>query len=310
MFFEGERIIFMREMIMAENKQGRKKALSKILEFQREDFIKLFNTLEGKPITVRFLDPPMHEFLPSGDIELKEVAESSGISFGYAKEKSIKLGESNPMLGHRGVRLAISYPEIYKMQARAVFEALIETNKKNKFSTNLEIMIPLVATGKELSIIKEDIQNTCKKVERENKTEIDYKLGTMIELPSAALRASEISEYADFFSYGTNDLTQTTLGLSRDDSGKFLDDYINENIFTNDPFASIDIKAVGKLVEIATKEGLKGNKKLKIGICGEHGGDPESIKFFEKIKLDYVSCSPYRIPIARLSAAQASIEQG
>ena len=310
MFFEGERIIFMREMIMAENKQGRKKALSKILEFQREDFIKLFKTLEGKPITVRFLDPPMHEFLPSGDIELKEVAESSGISFGYAKEKSIKLEESNPMLGHRGVRLAISYPEIYKMQARAVFEALIETNKKNKFSTNLEIMIPLVATGKELSIIKEDIQNTCKKVERENKTEIDYKLGTMIELPSAALRASEISEYADFFSYGTNDLTQTTLGLSRDDSGKFLDDYINENIFTNDPFASIEIEAVGKLVEIATKEGLKGNKKLKIGICGEHGGDPESIKFFEKIKLDYVSCSPYRIPIARLSAAQASIEQG
>ena len=307
MFFEGERIIYMREMIMADTEQGRKKALKKILNYQKDDFKELFKLLQGKPITVRFLDPPMHEFLPSGDLELKDVAEASGISFDYAKEKSLRLHEANPMLGHRGVRLAISYPEIYKMQARAVFEALIEVKKENKISTELEIMIPLIATGKELSLIKKDIKKTCRKIEKKHNTTIEYKLGTMIELPSAALRAEEISQHADFFSFGTNDLTQTTLGLSRDDSAKFLEEYIDKEIFHEDPFSSIDIKAVGKLVELATESGLVGNKKIKIGICGEHGGDPKSIIFFEKIGLDYVSCSPYRIPVAKLSAAQACI---
>ena len=305
MFFEGERIIYMREMIMADTEQGRKKALKKILNYQKDDFKELFKLLQGKPITVRFLDPPMHEFLPSGDLELKDVAEASGISFDYAKEKSLRLHEANPMLGHRGVRLAISYPEIYKMQARAVFEALIEVKKENKISTELEIMIPLIATGKELSLIKKDIKKTCRKIEKKHNTTIEYKLGTMIELPSAALRAEEISQHADFFSFGTNDLTQTTLGLSRDDSAKFLEEYIDKEIFHEDPFSSIDTKAVGKLVELATESGLVGNKKIKIGICGEHGGDPKSIIFFEKIGLDYVSCSPYRIPVAKLSAAQA-----
>ncbi len=310
MFFEGERIIYMREMIMADTEQGRKKALKKILNYQKDDFKELFKLLQGKPITVRFLDPPMHEFLPSGDLELKDVAEASGISFDYAKEKSLRLHEANPMLGHRGVRLAISYPEIYKMQARAVFEALIEVKKENKISTELEIMIPLIATGKELSLIKKDIKKTCRKIEKKHNTTIEYKLGTMIELPSAALRAEEISQHADFFSFGTNDLTQTTLGLSRDDSAKFLEEYIDKEIFHEDPFSSIDIKAVGKLVELATESGLVGNKKIKIGICGEHGGDPKSIIFFEKIGLDYVSCSPYRIPVAKLSAAQARINGG
>ena len=310
MFFQGERIIYMREMIMADTEQGRKKALKKILNYQKDDFKELFKLLQGKPITVRFLDPPMHEFLPSGDLELKDVAEASGISFDYAKEKSLRLHEANPMLGHRGVRLAISYPEIYKMQARAVFEALIEVKKENKISTELEIMIPLIATGKELSLIKKDIKKTCRKIEKKHNTTIEYKLGTMIELPSAALRAEEISQHADFFSFGTNDLTQTTLGLSRDDSAKFLEEYIDKEIFHEDPFSSIDIKAVGKLVELATESGLVGNKKIKIGICGEHGGDPKSIIFFEKIGLDYVSCSPYRIPVAKLSAAQARINGG
>ena len=307
MFFQGERIIYMREMIMADTEQGRKKALKKILNYQKDDFKELFKLVQGKPITVRFLDPPMHEFLPSGDLELKDVAEASGISFDYAKEKSLRLHEANPMLGHRGVRLAISYPEIYKMQARAVFEALIEVKKENKISTELEIMIPLIATGKELSLIKKDIKKTCRKIEKKHNTTIEYKLGTMIELPSAALRAEEISQHADFFSFGTNDLTQTTLGLSRDDSAKFLQEYIDKEIFHEDPFSSIDTKAVGKLVKLATESGLVGNKKIKIGICGEHGGDPKSIIFFEKIGLDYVSCSPYRIPVAKLSAAQACI---
>ena len=307
MFFEGERIIFMREMIMAETKQGRKKALKKLLKYQKKDFKQLFKLLQGKPVTVRFLDPPMHEFLPSGDMELKDVAEASGITFNYAKEKSLRLQESNPMLGHRGVRLAISYPEIYIMQARAALEALVEVKSEDNISTDLEIMIPLIATGKELSLIKKDIQKTCNKIQEKHKVTIEYKFGTMIELPSAALRAEEISKYADFFSFGTNDLTQTTLGLSRDDSAKFLDDYLDKNIFQVDPFVSIDIKAVGKLIELATHAGLAGNKDIKIGICGEHGGDPESIIFFEKIGLDYVSCSPYRIPIAKLSAAQACI---
>ena len=309
MFFEGERIIFMREMIMAETKQGRKKALKKLLKYQKKDFKQLFKLLQGKPITVRFLDPPMHEFLPSGDIELKDVAEASGITFNYAKEKSLRLQESNPMLGHRGVRLAISYPEIYIMQTRAALEALVEVKNEDNISTDLEIMIPLVATGKELSLIKKDIQKTCNKIEEKHKVTIDYKLGTMIELPSAALRAEEISKYVDFFSFGTNDLTQTTLGMSRDDSAKFLEDYLDKKIFQVDPFTSIDTKAVGKLIELATHSGLAGNKDIKIGICGEHGGDPESIIFFEKIGLDYVSCSPYRIPIAKLSAAQACIQE-
>jgi len=310
MFFEGERIIYMREMIMADTEQGRKKALKKILNYQKDDFKELFKLLQGKPITVRFLDPPMHEFLPSGDLELKDVAEASGISFDYAKEKSLRLHEANPMLGHRGVRLAISYPEIYKMQARAVFEALVEVKKENKISAELEIMIPLIATGKELSLIKKDIKITCRKIEKKHNTTIEYKLGTMIELPSAALRAEEISQHADFFSFGTNDLTQTTLGLSRDDSAKFLEEYIDKEIFHEDPFSSIDTKAVGKLIELATESGLVGNKKINIGICGEHGGDPKSIVFFEKIGLDYVSCSPYRIPVAKLSAAQARINGG
>jgi pyruvate,orthophosphate dikinase len=307
MFFEDERIIFIREMIMSDTKQGREIALKKLLNFQRDDFIEIFRLLKEKPITIRLLDLPMHEFLPNSHIEIKEVANALNVGESYAKEKVHQLQESNPMLGHRGVRMAITYPEIYEMQVRAIFEAVVYVKRNNKLKISPEIMIPLVSNSMEIKLVKRLVQRIRNRIEIELGEKINFTLGTMIELPSAAVRGKEISKEVSFFSFGTNDLTQTVLGLSRDDSSKFLNQYVEKKLFEKDPFVSIDIESVGKIVEIGTINGRQGNNSLKIGICGEHGADPESINFFEILGIDYISCSPYKIPLARLAAAQASI---
>ena len=288
MFFDEERILYVRQMILSKTIADRNNALDKILPHQKNDFKKIFKIMSGLPVTVRLLDPPLHEFLPKSDKEITEVASSMKLTEGEIKTRINELHEHNPMLGHRGCRLGISYPEIYEMQCRAIFEALVE-NKKQKIRIMRELVIKI-----------------ANKVQKENNIKLDYLVGTMIELPRAAIRAEDIAKHADFFSFGTNDLTQTTFGISRDDSGKFLNDYIENKIFEIDPFVSID-KGVGELVAMATEKGRKQNKKLKLGICGEHGGDPKSIHFCSKIGLDYVSCSPFRVPIARLAAAQAAI---
>ena len=307
MFFEGERILPMREMIMANNKQGRKRALNKIIDFQINDFVEIFKLLKDKPITVRLLDPPMHEFLPKSDIEISELASSLSVSSAYVSEVLSKISESNPMLGHRGVRLGLSYPEIYEMQVEAIFKASYEIHQKEKIIIKPEIMIPLIMNASEFTKMKKIITKKIKSLKKESDFNFDYQLGTMIELPSAALNSSEIGEHADFFSYGTNDLTQTTLGLSRDDASKFLNEYVEKNIFDVDPFVSIDEITVGKLVASSASDGKKINKDIKIGVCGEHAGDPKSIKFLNTLDIDYISCSPFRIPTARLAAAQAEI---
>ena len=307
MFFEGERILPMREMIMANNKQGRKRALNKIIDFQINDFVEIFKLLKDKPITVRLLDPPMHEFLPKSDIEISELANSLRVSPAYVSEVLSRISESNPMLGHRGVRLGLSYPEIYKMQVEAIFKASYEIHQKEKITIKPEIMIPLIMNASEFTKMKKIITKKIKSLKKESDFNFDYQLGTMIELPSAALNSSEIGEHADFFSYGTNDLTQTTLGLSRDDASKFLNEYVEKNIFDVDPFVSIDEITVGKLVASSASDGKKINKDIKIGVCGEHAGDPKSIKFLNTLDIDYISCSPFRIPTARLAAAQAEI---
>ena len=307
MFFEGERILPMREMIMANNKQGRKRALNKIIDFQINDFVEIFKLLKDKPITVRLLDPPMHEFLPKSDIEISELANSLRVSPAYVSEVLSRISESNPMLGHRGVRLGLSYPEIYKMQVEAIFKASYEIHQKEKIKIKPEIMIPLIMNASEFTKMKKIITKKIKSLKKESDFNFDYQLGTMIELPSAALNSSEIGEHADFFSYGTNDLTQTTLGLSRDDASKFLNEYVEKNIFDVDPFVSIDEITVGKLVASSASDGKKINKDIKIGVCGEHAGDPKSIKFLNTLDIDYISCSPFRIPTARLAAAQAEI---
>ena len=307
MFFDEERILYVRQMILSKNTEDRSKALKNILPFQKKDFVAIFKTMRGLPVTVRLLDPPLHEFLPKSKKEIAIVAKSLNISEYEINNRISDLHEENPMLGHRGCRLAISYPEIYEMQCEAIFEALVECRKAKVQSVTPEIMIPLVCTAKELEILKALVDKIANQVQKKHSMKIDYLVGTMIELPRAALNAYEISKHADFFSFGTNDLTQTTLGISRDDSGKFLDDYVNSNIFSIDPFISIDVDGVGQLVKIACENGKKNNSKIKLGICGEHGGDPESIDFCHKAGLHYVSCSPYRVPIARLAAAQAQV---
>jgi len=307
MFFDEERILYVRQMILSKNTEDRSKALKNILPFQKKDFVAIFKTMRGLPVTVRLLDPPLHEFLPKSKKEIAIIAKSLNISEYEINNRISDLHEENPMLGHRGCRLAISYPEIYEMQCEAIFEALVECRKAKVQSVTPEIMIPLVCTAKELEILKALVDKIANQVQKKHSMKIDYLVGTMIELPRAALNAYEISKHADFFSFGTNDLTQTTLGISRDDSGKFLDDYVNSNIFSIDPFISIDVDGVGQLVKIACENGKKNNSKIKLGICGEHGGDPDSIDFCHKAGLHYVSCSPYRVPIARLAAAQAQV---
>ncbi len=310
MFFEGERILPMREMIMSDSKQGRTRALNKIIDFQISDFKEIFKLMKEKPVTIRLLDPPMHEFLPKSEVEIAELANSTGVSTAYVSEVLSRINESNPMLGHRGVRLGISYPEIYKMQVSAIFKAAYSIYLEDKTKVNPEVMIPLVMNSKEFKKMKKIIVSTIEKLEKELNFEFNYLIGTMIELPSAALNSSEIGENADFFSYGTNDLTQTTLGLSRDDASKFLAEYVEKNIFEVDPFVSVDENTVGKLISSSVTDGRNSNTSIKIGVCGEHAGDPKSIQFFNSLDIDYISCSPYRIPTARLAAAQAQISIG
>jgi pyruvate,orthophosphate dikinase len=308
MFFDEERILSVREMILSKTQNDRAKALKKLLPHQKKDFIEIFNIMSNLPVTVRLLDPPLHEFLPKTEKEIFEVAKVVGADVKEVKSRIEELHEQNPMLGHRGCRLGISFPEIYEMQCRAIFEALSELKKRKKKSAFPEIMIPLVSTEAEIKIMKDLVIRVAGQVEKENKVKVDYLVGTMIELPRAAIKAKEIAKHAEFFSFGTNDLTQTTFGISRDDSGKFLNDYIENKIFSIDPFISID-EGVGDLIEIAVIKGKKQNKKIKLGICGEHGGDPKSILFCSKAGLNYVSCSPFRVPIARLAAAQAEIKK-
>ena len=309
MFFDDKRIISVRQMILSNTLEDRKNALAKLLPFQKNDFIEIFKIMGGLPVTVRLLDPPLHEFLPKADKDIANVAKELKISNNDIKSRIIELHEQNPMLGHRGCRLGISFPEIYQMQCEAIFEALIECKKKKIKAVIPEIMIPLVSTAAEIQILRSLVEKIAEKVQKKYKIKIKYFVGTMIELPRAALRANDIAKYADFFSFGTNDLTQTTFGISRDDAGKFLNDYVDNKIFNKDPFVSIDDKGVGELIKIATERGRKQKKNLKLGICGEHGGDPASIEFCENAKLNYVSCSPYRVPIARLAAAQAYLKK-
>tara|TARA_B100001027_G_scaffold158385_1_gene111670 strand:- start:1884 stop:4541 length:2658 start_codon:yes stop_codon:yes gene_type:complete len=308
MFFDEHRILSVREMILSKSKKDRDIALSKLLPYQKNDFIEIFKIMRGFPVTVRLLDPPLHEFLPKSKEEVLSVANSLNLSVTEIDQRILELHEHNPMLGHRGCRLAISFPEIYEMQCKAIFDAIVECKKNNIKSILPEIMIPLVSTEAEIRIMKTLVMKIAKQVEKDSGTKLNFLVGTMIELPRAALKAKDIAKHAEFFSFGTNDLTQTTFGLSRDDSGKFLNDYIENKIFDIDPFVSID-DGVGNLIEIASYKGRQQNKKIKLGICGEHGGDPRSISFCSKTGLDYVSCSPYRVPVARLAAAQAELEK-
>ena len=309
MFFDEKRIISVRQMILSKTPEDRKKALAKLLPYQKSDFFEIFKIMNGLPVTVRLLDPPLHEFLPKTDKDIDDVAKELNISNQNIKSRIIELHEQNPMLGHRGCRLGISYPEIYQMQCQAIFEALAECRKKKIKPVIPEIMIPLVSTAAEIQILRSLVVKEAEKIQKIHSIKIKYYVGTMIELPRAALRANAIAKFADFFSFGTNDLTQTTFGISRDDSGKFLNDYVENKIFNKDPFVSIDEKGVGELIKIAVERGRMQKKSLKLGICGEHGGDPASIEFCEKNKLNYVSCSPYRVPIARLAAAQAYLKR-
>jgi len=310
MFFDPERIGAVRQMIMAETEQGRRAALARLLPFQRKDFLDLFEIMAGLPVTIRLLDPPLHEFLPHSEYEIAEVAASLGTEVEAMQRRMQELSEANPMLGHRGCRLGISFPEIYEMQARAIFEAAAEIGRKTHKAPVPEIMIPLVATKRELEITRAMVDRVAQEVFAEGGYHVVYSVGTMIELPRAALTADAIASVADFFSFGTNDLTQTTFGLSRDDAGKFLPLYIEKGIFPKDPFVSIDPDGVGALVRIAAEKGRSVKPDIKLGICGEHGGDPSSIHFCESVGLDYVSCSPYRVPVARLAAAQAALQSG
>ncbi|MEJ2459639.1 MAG: pyruvate, phosphate dikinase, partial [Novosphingobium sp.] len=305
MFFDAGRISAVRQMILAEDEAGRRAALEKLLPEQRADFAAIFEIMRGLPVTIRLLDPPLHEFLPHNDEEFAELSDDIGIGVDTLKRRANELHEFNPMLGHRGCRLGITFPEIYEMQARAIFEAACDVAKAHGEAIVPEIMIPLVATKKELEILKALVARAAEQVFEEKGSTLEYMVGTMIELPRAALMAGEIAEEGEFFSFGTNDLTQTTLGLSRDDAGKFLPVYVQQGIFARDPFVSLDVEGVGQLVELAAERGRTARPGIKLGICGEHGGDPASIAFCEKTGLDYVSASPFRVPIARLAAAQA-----
>ncbi|MGA7373197.1 MAG: pyruvate, phosphate dikinase [Methyloceanibacter sp.] len=307
MFFEEGRIVPMREMILADDTQGRRAALAKLLPMQRQDFIALFKIMAGQPVTIRLLDPPLHEFLPHGEAAIGEVAVTMGVSAARLKRRVAGLSEFNPMLGHRGSRLLVSFPEITEMQARAIFEAAIDAGKSLGMTIEPEIMVPLVTAKAELDLVKDRIAAMAKAVEKEQGVEVAYSVGTMVELPRACINAGEIGKSADFFSFGTNDLTQTTFGLSRDDAGRFLGEYTEKGIIQHDPFVTLD-PAVGELMWLAVERGRRARPDLKMGICGEHGGDPETIRFCEDIRLDYVSCSPYRVPVARLAAAQAALK--
>ena len=307
MFFEGDRIVAVREMILADDEAGRRAALDKLLPMQRADFVELFTIMSGLPVTIRLLDPPLHEFLPHTEEELAEVAKAMGASPEKLKRRASELHEFNPMLGFRGVRLAVAYPEIAEMQARAIFEAAAQAARETGRPVTPEVMVPLVMTKPELDLVKARIDAMAKKVMEETGAAFAYQVGTMIELPRAALRAAEIAEAAEFFSFGTNDLTQTTLGISRDDAASFLGPYVQKGLIEFDPFVTLDQEGVGELVALAAERGRKTRPDIKLGICGEHGGDPASIRFCEGLGLDYVSCSPYRVPIARLAAAQAAL---
>jgi pyruvate,orthophosphate dikinase len=306
MFFDAERIIHVREMIVAGDEKSRRVALDRLLPFQRQDFVELFTIMDGLPVTIRLLDPPLHEFLPASEADIANVAKVAGIEVANVKARAAQLHEFNPMLGHRGCRLGITYPEIYEMQARAIFEAASDVIAAG-VRVMPEVMIPLVALKSEFDILKKLVENTAKTVKDERGQDIDFTIGAMIELPRAALRAGEIAETAEFFSFGTNDLTQTALGLSRDDSSSFIQIYREKSVLGSDPFVSIDIEGVGELVKIAVERGRAARPGMKLGICGEHGGDAPSVEFFHQVGLDYVSCSPYRVPIARLAAAQAAL---
>ena len=307
MFFEPDRILAVRQMILAEAEDARRAALAKLLPMQRGDFEGIFTAMAGLPVTIRLLDPPLHEFLPHRDEEVEEVARAAGTSVAKLRARAIVLHEANPMLGHRGCRLGITYPEIYEMQARAILEAALAVEEKGGKPVELEIMIPLVGFKSELDSLAARIAGVAEAIKKERGKVPAYMIGTMIELPRAALRAGEIAETAQFFSFGTNDLTQTTIGISRDDAGMFLNDYLSKGVIARDPFVSIDVDGVGELVKIAAERGRKTRAKLKLGICGEHGGDPDSIRFCHDSELDYVSCSPFRVPVARLAAAQAAL---
>ena len=309
MFFDADRIPKIRKMILSKTVEGREAALNELIDFQKNDFKGMYEALEGRPMTVRYMDPPLHEFLPTDMAEIEQLAKDMNLSVEEVKATCDELHEFNPMMGHRGCRLAVTYPEIARMQTRAVMEAAIEVRDEKGYDIVPEIMIPLVGEKKELQFVKRVVVETAELIKKEKNSDIQYKIGTMIEIPRAALLADEIAEEADFFSFGTNDLTQLTFGFSRDDAGKFLDAYYKSKIYESDPFARLDQNGVGQLVEMAAKKGRSVNQELKLGICGEHGGDPSSIEFCHKVGLNYVSCSPFRVPIARLAAAQAAIAQ-
>jgi pyruvate,orthophosphate dikinase len=310
MFFDAERITNVRQMILADSEKGRRTALAKLLPAQRSDFQEIFRIMAGLPVTIRLLDPPLHEFLPHSEEEFAEVAYAAGTTVDVLRRRASELHEVNPMLGHRGCRLGITYPEIYEMQARAIFEAAVAVAKESGAAPIPEVMVPLVGTRAELQIIKQLIDATARAVFGELGSNVEYLVGTMIELPRAALMAGQIAAEAEFFSFGTNDLTQTTLGVSRDDAGHFLTTYVEKGIYARDPFVSLDVEGVGELIRLAAERGRSARAGLKLGICGEHGGDPASIAFCESVALDYVSASPYRVPIARLAAAQAALRKG
>ena len=310
MFFEEDRIPKIRKMILSDTVEDREKALNELIPFQKGDFKAMYKELKGLPMTVRYLDPPLHEFLPTLEEDIKELAKEMNVTVEHLKEKCNTLHEFNPMMGHRGCRLAVTYPEIAKMQTRALMEAAIEVKEEDKYDIVPEIMIPLVGDKKELKFVKDIVVEVAEQVKKEKNSDIEYHIGTMIEVPRAALTADKIAEEAEFFSFGTNDLTQMTFGFSRDDAGKFLDSYYQNKIYEQDPFAKLDQEGVGQLVKMAVEKGKQTRPNIKLGICGEHGGEPSSVEFFYKVGLTYVSCSPYRVPIARLSAAQAAIKSG
>jgi pyruvate,orthophosphate dikinase len=309
MFFDENRIRAVREMILADDEKSRRTALAKLLPMQRADFVELFEIMQGLPVTIRLLDPPLHEFLPHSEQEVVEVAAAMQADPKKLAERARELHEFNPMLGFRGCRLALAYPEIAEMQARAIFEAAVEAAKRTGRPVIPEVMVPLIAGKTELDLVKAHIDAMAEAVALETETKVEYQVGTMIELPRACLRAAEIAQSAEFFSFGTNDLTQTTFGISRDDAASFLGTYTARGILASDPFVSIDRDGVGELMRIAVERGRKARAKLKLGICGEHGGDPASVAFCHGLALDYVSCSPFRVPIARLAAAQAALEK-
>jgi len=307
MFFKHGRISAMREMILAETAPDRRRALDRLLPMQRSDFVELFEAMAGLPVVIRLLDPPLHEFLPHGEAEMAEMAASLDVPVSKVKARALEMAEFNPMLGKRGCRIGIAYPEIYEMQARAVFEAACEAAKSTGQPVRPEIMIPLVSAVRELDVLKRHIESVASEVRTERGEMVDYHVGVMIETPRAALRAGDIADSADFLSFGTNDLTQMIYGLSRDDAGRFIPDYVAQKVYLHDPFHTLDREGVGEIMCIATERARAHRPQISIGLCGEHGGDPDSVRFCEQSGFDYVSCSPFRVPIARLAAAQASI---